>query len=215
VEDVGVIAKTNRSEVVYILTNPAMPDLIKIGRTCNLEERVRSLSSRSGVPVAFEVFYACEVEDSCQVESRVHEGFGDSRVNPKREFFRLNPERVLSILKLVELKDVTPLDDIVEDDQDIQTLAKERKRRPSFKFSLADIPVGSLITFVRDQSVFAKVFDDRRIEFEGEVTSLNKATLAVLSRDYGKNWGTARGPDYWVYNNETLTERKIRFEDEE
>ena len=47
--------------LIYILTNPAIPDLVKIGRTQNLEERVRSLSSHSGVPIPFEVYYSCEV----------------------------------------------------------------------------------------------------------------------------------------------------------
>ncbi|MDB2668780.1 GIY-YIG nuclease family protein [Alphaproteobacteria bacterium] len=42
------------SEFVYILTNPTIPDLVKIGRTTNLEERLRSLSSHTGVPVPFE-----------------------------------------------------------------------------------------------------------------------------------------------------------------
>ena len=48
------------AEIVYLLTNPVMPDLVKIGRTTNLEERLRSLSTHSGVPVPFEVFYACD-----------------------------------------------------------------------------------------------------------------------------------------------------------
>ncbi len=47
------------SEIVYVLTNPTMPGLIKIGRTTNLEQRVKSLSSDTGVPLPFEVFYAC------------------------------------------------------------------------------------------------------------------------------------------------------------
>jgi hypothetical protein len=49
------------SEIVYLLTNPVMDGLVKIGRTANLEDRVRSLSVHSGVPVPFEVFYACQV----------------------------------------------------------------------------------------------------------------------------------------------------------
>ena len=101
------------SEIVYILTNPVIPDLVKVGRTTNLEERVRSLSSHSGVPVPFEVYYACVVNDSSKVEKHIHDGFGDHRVNPRREFFRINPERVLSFLKLFYIENVTPSSDYV------------------------------------------------------------------------------------------------------
>ena len=45
-------------EIVYLLTNPTMPDQVKIGRTSDLESRLRSLSTHSGVPVPFECFYA-------------------------------------------------------------------------------------------------------------------------------------------------------------
>jgi len=51
-------------EIIYILTNEAMPGYVKIGRTSDLKERIRSLSRPSGVPLPFEVYYASEVEDS-------------------------------------------------------------------------------------------------------------------------------------------------------
>ena len=103
------------NEIVYLLTNPSIPDLVKVGRTSNLENRIRSLSSHSGVAVPFECFHASEVLDAQEVEKRLHDAFGDHRINPKREFFRIHPERVVSILKLVEVRDVTPTEDIVED----------------------------------------------------------------------------------------------------
>ena len=67
------------SEIVYLLTNPVMDGLVKIGRTANLEDRVRSLSVHSGVPVPFEVFYACRVNDANRVEKSLHDAFGDHR----------------------------------------------------------------------------------------------------------------------------------------
>jgi len=54
-------------DIIYILTNPAIPDLIKIGKTTNLVERINSLSRHSGVPVPFECYFACEVEDAAVV----------------------------------------------------------------------------------------------------------------------------------------------------
>ena len=71
------------TEIVYILTNSGFPDLIKVGRTANLEDRLRNLSGHSGVPVPFEIYFACEVEDAMEVEKRLHFGFGDHRINLK------------------------------------------------------------------------------------------------------------------------------------
>ena len=82
-------------EIVYILTNPAMPNLVKIGFTENIEERLRQLSSHAGVPIPFECFYACEVKNAEIVENGLHDGFKDFRINPRREFFKIDPERIL------------------------------------------------------------------------------------------------------------------------
>lgn len=203
------------NEIVYILTNPVIPDLVKIGKTTNLEERVRSLSSHTGVPVPFEVYYACVVSDSLKVEKHLHDGFGDHRVNQKREFFRINPERVLSILKLVEIQNVTPNRDFVEDQDEQQSLNKERGRRSNFTFSSVGIPFGSILHFVRDENVTVKVVDDRNVEFEGEVTSLTQSSLILLNRDHGWNSSSVTGPRYWVFENETLSERRLRLETED
>lgn len=60
---------------VYLLTHDAMPYLTKIGRTdSSVEERMRSLNNTS-VPYGFKCFYAAEVEDSSDVERRLHAGF--------------------------------------------------------------------------------------------------------------------------------------------
>lgn len=202
-------------EIVYILTNPAIPDLIKIGRTTNLEDRIRSLSSHTGVPIPFECHFACEVDDGLSVEKRIHFGFGDHRVNPKREFFRINPERVKVILEGWSLKDVTPTTDIVEDDDDVETLKKVRSRKPVFRFSMVEIPIGSELQFIRDETITCLVKGDREIEFDGSVTSLNQVTLQLLNNQFGKEWSSVRGPDFWLYEDETLTERRMRMEETE
>ena len=202
------------TEIVYILTNPAIPDLIKIGRTINLEERLRSLSSHSGVPVPFECYYACEVTDSQDVERRLHGAFGDHRINPKREFFRINPERVQMILEALSLRDVTPETDVVEDEEDVETLRRANERRPAFKFSLVNVPVGATLHFIKDEEVTCSVVDDKQVEFEGSTTSLSDAARTMLHRHGGK-LTAAHGPRYWIYKNETLTERRFRMEEDD
>lgn len=198
-------------EIVYLLTNPTMPGLVKIGRTTDLETRLRSLSTHSGVPVPFECFYACEVINSTKVEKALHDAFGDHRINPKREFFRLNPDRAVAILELVALKDAAPTVEIAEDPVELEALHREQSRREQFRFSLADVPIGATLTFSRDENITAKVVDDKRIEFEGELTSTSAAAAKVLLR-FGWTVTKVQGPLYWVYDGETLVERRSRLE---
>ena len=198
-------------EIVYLLTNPTMPDLVKIGRTNDLESRLRSLSTHSGVPVPFECFYACEVKDSAEVERALHEAFGDHRINPKREFFRLNPQRVQAILKVMAIKDETPIVEIVEDQAELEALHREQSRRSNFRFSNVGISVGATLQFVKNETITAEVLDDRTIRFEGVQTSTSNAAKILLHRMGGK-LSAAQGPLYWMYDGETLAERRMRLE---
>ena len=198
-------------EIVYLLTNPTIPDLVKIGRTTDLEARLRQLSTHSGVPVPFECFFACEVQDSVKVERALHDAFGDHRINPKREFFRLNPDRAVAILELVALKDAAPSIEIVEDQVELDALHREQSRRENFRFSMVDVPIGSILKFSKDENYIAHVIDDKRIEFEGAITSTSAAAAVLLHRR-GWTLKAAQGPLYWMYDGETLAERRMRME---
>ena len=44
----------SKKGIVYVLSNPAMPEIVKIGKTSDLTERMKSLSKPTGVPLAFE-----------------------------------------------------------------------------------------------------------------------------------------------------------------
>jgi len=198
--------------IIYVLTNPSLPDIVKIGMTSNLENRLRSLYN-SSVPVPFECYFACEVENKEFVEKQLHDGFDDFRVNPKREFFRVDPERIVSILKMVMIRDVTPSSDIVEDEADQRSLDKERVIRSRFNFQMIGVPVGSTLSFVKDPTITSIVVDKHKVEFEDEIHSLSSSTLKIVHR-MGYTWNQVSGPSYWVYEGETLTERRLRLEQE-
>ena len=95
--------------IVYILTNPAIPNMIKIGMTNNEDVKVRMAQLyTSGVPLPFECVYAARVANYESVEKALHIAFGPDRVNPKREFFEIEAMQAIAIIKLMELEDVTP-----------------------------------------------------------------------------------------------------------
>lgn len=75
------------SQIVYVLTNPAMSGLVKIGKTTqqDVKERMKQLYG-TGVPVPFDCAFACQVKDATEVEKALHFAFGNHRINPNREF---------------------------------------------------------------------------------------------------------------------------------
>lgn len=195
------------SQIVYVLTNPAMPGLVKIGKTTQseVEDRMRQLYG-TGVPVPFDCAFACHVKDAGEVEKAIHFAFGSSRINPNREFFRVEAERVIAILKLLKVDDITSqVERSLETDVpavDIQS-AQEMKhaRRPRMNFYELGIPAGSVLVCTEDSSVTATVVDERRIQFEGAVTSLTAATRKVL--DLPDDYPIQPSP-YWTFNGKNV-----------
>lgn len=195
------------NEIIYVLINEAMPGYVKIGRTTNLEQRIRSLDTTS-VPLPFECFYACTVKDAQFAERQLHDAFLDHRVRSSREFFEISPERAVAALKLAEIENITPRKDFVETQEDQQALNQARKKRTVFNFAMVDIPVGAELVFSRDENIKARVVDNRSIELNGEIVSLSSSAQRILGYDYG-----VQGTAYWMYEGELLDERRRRMEE--
>ncbi len=198
--------KDKPDQLVYILTNPIMPELIKIGHTTNLKARLSTLSSNPSVPVAFECYYCCKVKDMRDAERRLHFGLGGHRVNPKREFFRFSAERAKVLLEGYSLGEVTLDGAEISTPEEKQSFVRESSRNPAFAFSMVDIKKGSTLTFLNDEEKTAIVTGNREIEFEGRRGFLSTFAQEIMNKS------PLRGPDYWIFDNETLTERRIRME---
>lgn len=77
---------------VYVLMNPSMQNLVKIGKTKREpEERAKELSSTTGVPTPFVVVYNCYFESCSDAEIFIHKYLEDKgfRVSSNREFFEI------------------------------------------------------------------------------------------------------------------------------
>ena len=85
--------------IVYIITNPAMPDIVKIGMTNRdtVDVRLKELYNTS-VPLPFDCEYACKVSDCEKVEKVLHIAFHPYRIQTQREFFKINPEQAIAML---------------------------------------------------------------------------------------------------------------------
>jgi len=190
--------------IVYVLTNPAMPGLVKIGRTDNSDanSRIGQLYT-TGVPVPFTLEYACKVSNPDEVEKALHIAFGPQRINPKREFFQIEPEQAISILRLLNTEDATQevagqKSDI--DSESVQAAAILKSRRPNLNFLEVGIPIGSILHSTEDDST-ATVIAPKKVSFKGEEMSLTAATRILLGLDY-----SVQPSPYWTFNGRPLHE---------
>ena len=92
----------------------------------------------------------------------------------------------------------------------IEALQRTVAKRKSYSFADAHVQVGDTLVYARDESITATVVSDKKIRFEGKVTSLSGAALTLLRRD-GYKWGSADGWGYWMKDGETLGARVKRF----
>ena len=85
---------------VYVLTNPAMPGLVKIGMTTrNASARSAELTASSGAPAPFIIAWSRAVSDCAFVEFAVHRMLDDRRVSGKREFFRCDVPTACQVIQ--------------------------------------------------------------------------------------------------------------------
>ena len=194
--------------IVYVLINEAFDGYVKIGKTINLEQRLKQLDNTS-VPLPFRCVYAVKVSDMDAIERLAHKAFADHRVRSNREFFEVDPSRIISALKMTNGEEVTPKDDIAADEEGLEALNKP-KRRKSFTLYQAGLKDGDNLQYAKDSEITAEVAGARKIIFEGSEESLSSSALKLLRRD-GFNWQQANGWVYWTFEDETIAERLSRL----
>ena len=92
------------SQWVYVLTNPTMPGLCKIGFTKNKpSERVKQINSGTGVAMDFVVEWAFPCFNAHDVEKQVHKYLEDSgfRVNKNKEFFNVSVNEAKAVVERI------------------------------------------------------------------------------------------------------------------
>jgi len=212
--------------IVYILTNPSLDGWVKIGMSDrnNIEDRLAELNRPANIPLSFRAYAVYEVEKPQEVEKHIHNLFDiiDENLHARetlssgrireREFFRISPERAFAVFKSVAmlrgdercLKLITPSDEQIEEEQ----ISEQTARRPSFKFSMLQIPVGTELRFVYDEECVCYTKDmNNKIEYEGDEYSLSGLAGKLLVEKHGwKNTASVAGPRYFLYQGNTLAD---------
>lgn len=193
--------------IVYLLTNPVMPGLVKIGMTTreDIDARMKELYS-TGVPVPFVCQFACRVKktDCAKIEKALHTAFSPQRINANREFFRIQVEQAKAILELFHHEDVTEevTDEIENDLTDEDKVAKQnaKVRRPALNFYDMGMQKGDVLLWKEDSSISVVVDSERKVLYEGEEVSIS----ALSAKLKGYNVKHIAPSKYWTYKGRTL-----------
>ena len=88
---------------IYVMSNPAMPGIYKVGKSIKdpAKDRLSELSSSTSVPEPFKLEYYCFIDKFDAFEVRLHKELSHLRPNPTREFFKVELRYILE--KISEL----------------------------------------------------------------------------------------------------------------
>lgn len=197
---------------VYILTNPSFKDnWIKIGKSYKLPQiRGKELDNTS-IPLPFEVYAAIHTSKFNEVETMIH-GIIDCvsklRINKKREFFNLSPEKAFEILDYVQsvLGDEAKVELFGDNIEVVQSLENgQRVRGERFDFAKKGIKQGDVIEFIPDPTITAIVRGKRVVWFEDKEWYLSPLVRELMDRrNQVSSSGAYQGPAYFAFKGEKL-----------
>ena len=182
---------------IYIMTNPALKDMVKIGFATDVEVRRKQLST-TALPYEYEIYATYETSGNLE-DKKLHRMIDnlnpDLRVTSNREFFVMSPQEAFDLLEAIATisgtKDKLKKVKVVE-------AKKQKVRRPPVNFLKCGIPIGAQLVFVDDPAVVATVISERKVEYNGEITSLS----AISDRIKGC---TTQGPYFFTYQGKRIS----------
>ena len=212
---------------IYILTNPSIPQYVKIGYADDVESRLRALNRSECLPFAFRVYATYEV-DSRLSDKKLHSII--DKLNPDlrsieqldgkkrvREFYAMDAEDAYSILEAVaEMHGFghrLRLAEVSIEDQEATKVAQEvdseyKKHRSPFRFSMCNIGIGETVCSLEFPEIECVVVDDNHISYNGEIYSMSTLGSSLLGWKH-----RCSGPLHFTYKGEILDTLRRRLED--
>lgn len=192
---------------IYIMTNPALKDMVKIGFAADVEARRRQLST-TALPYEYEIYATYETSGNLE-DKKLHRMIDnlnpDLRVSSNREFFVMSPQEAYELLEAIATISGTTgkLKKVKTNEGKKQTV-----RKPPVNFAKCGIPIGAKLIFIEDPSVVATVVSERKVEYNSEITSLSAISDAI------KGYSTP-GPSMFTYNGKKVSDiaRETQWKD--
>ena len=185
---------------IYIMTNPALKDMVKIGYAQNVEARRKQLST-TALPYEYEVYATYETSGNLEdkmLHKMIDQLNDDLRVSKNREFFVMTPQEAYELLEAIAT---------ISGTKEKLSLAKGKEhkkpdqhvKRPKINFQKCGIPVGAELVFVEDPNVKVYVMDEHKVQWNEEITSLSAIAAEI------KKQKAIQGSAFFMYNGKLIT----------
>ena len=179
---------------IYIMTNPALKDMVKIGYATDVEQRRQQLST-TALPYDYEVYATYETSGNLE-DKKLHKLIDnlnpDLRVSKNREFFIMTPEDAYSLLEAIAT--ISGSQDKLKRAKEKADMKQDQKtRKPPVDFVRCGIPMGAELVFIEDDSVTCTVAGNHKVLYGEELTSLS--SIATRIKGY-----PVAGPSFFTYN---------------
>ena len=212
----GWYKKESLVGAIYILVNPAFPDLVKIGYADDVGKRLKTLNRNSGLPDPFHCYAVYKVKkrlEDLKLHSLIDTLDPALRHSRNREFYEMNCQKAYSILSAIaqingneEQLQINPFSDNYFDTDIDGDTDNPKEKRSKFRFSNLEIPVGSTLVFVNDTNITCITKDNKKnVEFNGDIYTISALAAKLL------NVSWARGVLNFMYNGELLEDRRKRL----
>lgn len=185
---------------IYIMTNPALTGMVKIGYATDVEARRQQLST-TALPYDYEIYATYETPGKLE-DKKLHKLIDnlnpDLRVSKNREFFVMAPEDAYELLESIAM--ISGSQDKLVRVAPVASAASDQKvKKPPMNFAKCGIPVGAELVFIEDPTIKVIVVDDRKVQYNDNLTSLS----AVAGEIKGYN---VAGPRFFTYNGKLIAD---------
>ena len=190
---------------IYIMTNPALQDMVKIGYATDVETRRQQLST-TALPYEYEVYATYETSGNLE-DKKLHKMIDnlnpDLRVSKNREFFVMSPEDAYELLEAIAVisgsQDKLKRVKVAKSSKASQTI-----RRPAIDFYKCGLKDGDQLVCTEDPSIVVAVKGEHKVLYGDEITSLTAIMRKI------KGYKNIAGPSYFTHKGEPLTDIAAR-----
>ena len=185
---------------IYIMTNPCLQNMVKIGYATDVEQRRKQLST-TALPYDYEVYATYETTGKLE-DKKLHKLIDslnpDLRVTKTREFFIMSPEEAYELLEAIAM--ISGSQDKLTRRKKVNQSSIQKTKKPALNFAKCGIPVGAELIYIHDDSVKAIVESDRKVIYNNEITSLTAIVKSI------KGVKSIAGPSFFTYKGKLITE---------